>query len=226
MPRCDSCGAQLSTRFDRASRDGGPYCSDCVSDADPDADADADADEQTAATGPETVLAAVLCAALIGSEAVVHELVHLAGNVLATGQVRSCGVFGPVALVDGRLGTCLVRGGFPAWNALVTPVLMGALGVVAIVESDRFGRRWQRWAVFVAGVYTWLCESLYSAGWLVPPTIASGRVEYWGDGTRALEAFGWPAQLPALLLVLAGVAALQARLQYRSRSDTPSSSRR
>jgi len=144
----------------------------------------------------------------------VHELVHLAINYAATGAIRACGPLGPLTVVTGRPAVCLAPGGVPGWNALLTPVATAVLGFAFMAGSSRFQTRGVRWGVFVAGAWVWLRESLYGAGWLMPPTLSGDGVRYWGDGREALEAFGWTAQLPAALLLAAGVLVLHARLKY------------
>jgi hypothetical protein len=82
--------------------------------------------------------------------------------------------------------------------------------------SPRFERRYLSWAVLAAGAYIWMSEALYSMGWLNPPTITEGGVSYMGDGIAAIEAFGWVAMIPGLLIITWGVFVLMSRIEYGS----------
>jgi len=159
--------------------------------------------------------AAVLACGVILAEALLHELLHVAYNVVFAGAVRSCGPLGPLTMSGDRLATCLAPGGAPVWNALLTPLTAAVIGLGLMWHSARLGRRWLRWGVFAGGLWTWLWETGYAVGWVIPPTLVAGGVEYSGDGVRALEAFGWPAQTPGVILFIIGLAVVWSRVEYR-----------
>lgn len=167
----------------------------------------------------ETHLALVAAGALsvvgVGVELVVHEAVHVAVNVAATGRISDCGTFGPFISYYGRLGVCYAPGGVPAVNDLLTPVVMSGLGLVSFFTSPRLRRRSLRWAAFAVGVYAWLFEALYSMAYYVPPTVTASGVEYHGDGTFALATYGHVAQVPGAVLLALGLLALSRRVTYR-----------
>lgn len=146
---------------------------------------------------------------------VLHESLHVLVNALATGGVPDCGIVGPLVVAHGRIGVCYRPGGIPAWNNLLTPVAMSALGIAAFYWSPRFGTRPRRVAAFVVGVYAWFFEALYSMAYYIPPTLTETGVEYHGDGVVALDAFGHAAQLPGVVLLVVGLVALTRRVRYR-----------
>jgi hypothetical protein len=162
----------------------------------------------------ETFAAAALAGAVIVLEAALHESLHVAWNLLFSGSVRSCGPLGPFTVDGGRLAACTALGGRPAWNALLTPLTVGVIGLVLMWASARLDRRWLRWGVFAGGVWTWAWETGYALGWIVPPTLVGGTVKYSGDGVRALEAFGWPAQIPGVVLFVLGLLVISGRVEY------------
>jgi len=147
-----------------------------------------------------------------------HELLHVAIKFGASGAVRGCGTVGPLLLTRHRLAVCLA-GDLSAWNALMTPAVMSALGLLAMWGSALSPLRGARWGIFAGGAVVWLREALYSAGWLIPPTVTHGGVTYWGDGRVALRAYGAEAQIPGALLVLAGCLLLYKRLGYDPDAD-------
>ncbi len=162
----------------------------------------------------------MLCLAVAGIGTVglvaglLHELLHVAISYAVDGAVDACGSFGPLLVTRHRLAVCLADE-VSAWNALMTPAVVSALGVLAMWGSAFLPSRGARWGLFAGGAVVWLREALYSAGWLVPPTVTHGGVTYWGDGRVALRAYGAEAQLPGALLVLAGCLRLYKRLGYQ-----------
>jgi len=169
-------------------------------------------------TVPHGALALAGALSVLGAalELVVHESVHVAINAVATGHVPDCGTVGPFINYYGRLGVCYEPGGVPVLNDFLTPLVMSALGLVALHESPRFRHYSLRRAAFAVGVYTWFLEALYSMGYYVPPTVTAAGVEYHSDGAVALAAFGHPAQLPGVVLLALGLVALSRRVEYRA----------
>jgi len=160
------------------------------------------------------VLATIVFQILYLLEVLLHEVTHVLIDFAVSGQVGSCGRFGPIAIQQGRPIACLTGVDLTALNALLTPVAMSALGILAMWLSNRLDPQYLRWGVFATGFVVWIQEALYSAGWLTPPAFTPAGIEYWGDGRTALEAFGWPAQLPAATLLIIGIYVVQQRLDY------------
>lgn len=152
---------------------------------------------------------AVAFAGLLAS-AVVHEGLHAALHLLLGGELRPCGL-GPFGISGGRLQTCYATPGSPV-NALLTPVVVSAFGLVAMLVAPRLDPPPVRWGAFAGGCYVWGAQALYSMGSFVPPTVTDEGVYYTGDGVEALEAFGLVAVLPGALLLTLGSFVLVARM--------------
>lgn len=165
--------------------------------------------------------ALVLAPLLFVAELLLHEAVHAAINFAATGQIASCGEgLGPFVIRNGRMFTCYVEGGVPAWNNLLTPTSMALLGLAAVHYSPRVPWLGARWAVAFVGISTWVFESLYSLGMLAAPRMTADGVVHAGDGVAALEAFGRIAQLPGVLLLGLGVWIVMGRVEYHGKTDS------
>lgn len=162
----------------------------------------------------QPLAAATLAVVLVLVELFIHETAHVVLNAVATGSVPSCGAVGPFTVYHGRVGVCYEEAALGAYNSLLTPVTMSALGVVSMYYSDALDAAWVRWGLFVAGMYAWVVESLYSMGYYTPPTLAASGVQYHGDGVDALAAFGFPAMLPGAILLASGILVLHRRLEY------------
>jgi hypothetical protein len=170
----------------------------------------------------ESVGAFFLATAVTGGSvtfyALLHELLHVGLKYLATGAVRPCGTFGPLMLTRHRLAVCM-GGNISAWNAMMTPAVISALGLLTMWGSAFVPDRGARLGLFAGGGVVWLREALYSSGWLIPPTVTQDAVTYWGDGRVALRAFGAVAQAPGALLLAAGALLLYKRLGYDPEPD-------
>ncbi|MBP1986753.1 hypothetical protein [Halolamina salifodinae] len=162
----------------------------------------------------DVLVALVLTTLLTVVWLVVHELIHLAINVAATGEIATHGNFGPFSLEGITLTTHYTPGGVGAWNNLLTPVIVSLLGLVAVHYSDRIEWHPLRWAVAAVGITAWAHDALYSMGVLTIPVFIDGGVHHTGDGTHALAVFGPVAMIPGMLILGFGVWIVMGRVQY------------
>lgn len=175
----------------------------------------------------ELVLTAFYSVVVVLGITVFHELLHVVANVVATGKFGSC-QFWPIGDIEWKglsttVGACVVDGGAPGWNALVSTQLAAVVGLFLAIRAVGIENRPLRWALKLAGVWEWLHYSLYGMGIFGMPYIAeSGDVmSGMADGYEVLAAFGQLGMIPGLIILVGGGVLVWERLLVNTRDTCP-----